>query len=149
MYCTNYKFTATYANMAQRLLTVLKHEAIRPSFHGHSFFWCIVDCPCPSPEVTILCLRAQRMNVFMAPLVDAIQPFSIWSASYWCSFCYTTYDAFHPPGFFNLIDMTGPVQFSFCNDYNNVLCGSHCGYDFHFHYFCCLRLCKIRLAFHL
>jgi len=84
---------------------------------------CIVDCP--SPEITILCPPAESMNVFLVPLIDVVQPFSVWSASSRCSFHYAKYNVFHQSGVFHSTDMTEQVQFSFQDDSYDVLRSSY------------------------
>jgi len=107
------------------------HPSIHPSFHGPVGVHCIVDCP--SPEITILCLPAESMNVFLAPLLDVIQPFSVWSASS------IDVPSFMPnTTFFTSLmstDMTEHIRFSFQDDPYDVLRSSYSGPDFLVRYF--------------
>jgi len=71
-----------------------------------------------------MCLPAESMNVFLAPLLDVLKPFSVWSVFYKFSFQYAKYDVFHQSGVFHSID-TEQVQISFQDDSYDVLRSSY------------------------
>jgi len=101
------------------------NKSIHPSFHGllPVGVHCVDDCP--SPVITILCLPAESMNVFLAPLLDVVQLFSVGSASSRCSFHYAKYDVFHQSGVYHSTDMTKQGQFFFQDDAYDVLHSSY------------------------